>query len=171
MPSLSGSSTEAVGKGLAGRSGLGLYLDFLYGIGLSGKADEAIGLRPSRGYSDGQMLVALLLLNLAGGEAVQSVEDLEQDEGLMAILRQAEVQGQGRAVQALGARFRRERQRTLPSPSSVFRYLEVFGGEDEGQRAQGQAFIPQATVGLQGLGAVNTHSGLPGPLEQRHREY
>ena len=103
------------------------------------------------------MLVALLLLNLAGGEAVQSVEDLEQDEGLMAILRQAEVRGQGRALQALGARFQRERQRTLPSPSSVFRYLEAFGGEDEGQRAQGQGFIPQATVGLQGLRAVNTH--------------
>ena len=45
----------------------------------------------------------------------------------------------------------------MPSPSAVFRYLEAFVGEDEGQRAQGQALIPQATVGLQGLRAVNTH--------------
>ena len=80
---------DTIGKGMTALSGLGVYLDFLYGIGLPCQADEAIGLRPSQGYRDGQMVVSLLLLNLAGGEAVQSMENLEQDEGLMANVRPA----------------------------------------------------------------------------------
>ena len=152
---------ETVGKGVTALSGLGIYLDFLYGGGIPGKADEAIGLRRGQGYSDGQMVVALLLLNLAGGEAVQSLETLEQDEGLMVLLRRAEQWGKGHrragAPDAGVGRWRRERQRTLPSPSSVFRYLEGFVGEDEGQRGMGEAFIPKVSGRLQGLRMVNRH--------------
>ena len=38
---------ESAGKGLTALSGLGIYLDFLYGIGIPGKADEAIGPLPA----------------------------------------------------------------------------------------------------------------------------
>ena len=152
---------ENAGRCLTSLSGLGVYLDFLYGTGIPGKADEAIGLRPSQGYSDGQMVVALLLLNLAGGEAVQSLEVLEQDEGLMALLGQAEQWGKGRlragVPDASGGRWRRERRRTLPSPSAVFRYLAGFVGEDEEGRGRGQARIPKVSGRLQGLRAVNRH--------------
>lgn len=152
---------ESVGRGLTALSGLGIYLDFLYGIGVPGKADEAIGLRRTQGYSDGQMVVALVLLNLTGGEAVQSLEVLEQDEGLMVLMRRAEQWGKGRrragAPDVGRRRWRRERQRTLPSPSAVFRYLEGFEGEDGGQRGMGEAFIPRVPEKLQGLRAVNKH--------------
>ena len=64
---------EPTGKGLTALGGLGVYLDFLYGAGIPQAADKAIGLRKQQGYSDGQMVVALTLLNLAGGDAVQSL--------------------------------------------------------------------------------------------------
>ena len=53
---------EAIGKGMTGLSGLGVYLDFLYGVGIPRQADQAIGMRRTQGYSDGQMVVALVLL-------------------------------------------------------------------------------------------------------------
>ena len=72
---------EAMGKGMTGLSGLGVYLGFLYGVGIPRQADQAIGMRWTQGYTDGPMVGALVLLNLAGGEAVQSLEVLAQDEG------------------------------------------------------------------------------------------
>jgi hypothetical protein len=149
---------ESQGKGQTALGGLGLYLDFLYGAGLPGVADQAIGLRKQQGYSDGQMVVALLLLNLAGGEAVQSLETLARDEGLMALVRQAETSGPGaRAGGGAPGRFRRQRERTLPAPSSVFRYLEALGAGETPQRVKGQAVIPPPSPGLAGLRRVNTH--------------
>lgn len=84
---------EPTGKGLTALGGLGMYLDLLYGAGIPQAADAAIGLRKQQGYSDGQMMVALTLLNLAGGEAVQSLETLERDEGLMALVRHGRGEG------------------------------------------------------------------------------
>ncbi|MBI4311677.1 MAG: transposase, partial [Chloroflexi bacterium] len=149
---------EPTGKGLTALAGIGVYLDFLYGIGLPQVADDAIGLRKHQGYRDGQMVVALLLLNLAGGEAVQSLETLEADEGLMALVRHAERRWAAPGTVATDrGRFRRGRQRTLPSASAVFRYLEHLAGVESTPRVAGQAVIPPPSPGLLGLRAVNTH--------------
>lgn len=149
---------ERAGKGLTALSGMGLYLDFLHGTGVAQAADERIGLRKQQGYSDGQMLVALLLLNLTGGEAVQGLETLERDEGLMALLRHAETwDPRPRCQNANDGRFRRGRERTLPSPSAAFRYLEALAGTETTPRVKGQAIIPPPSPGLMGLRAVNTH--------------
>lgn len=149
---------EPGGKGLTALAGLGLYLDFLCGIGLPQAADQAIGLRKQQGYADGQMVLALTLLNLAGGEAVQGLDTLERDEGLMALLRHAERHGLGaQAPDTDRGRFRRERQRTLPSASAAFRYLEALAGEEETPRVAGQAIIPPPSPGLVGLRKVHTH--------------
>lgn len=149
---------EPTGRGLTALGGLGLYLDFLYGAGIPQAADKAIGLRKRQGYRDGHMVVALILLNLAGGEAVQALETLERDEGLMALVRQAERRELGAKAPATEmGRFRRERERTLPSPSAVFRYLESLAGEEDTPRVAGQAVIPPPSLGLLGLRQVNTH--------------
>jgi hypothetical protein len=149
---------EPTGRGLTALGGLGLHLDFLYGIRLPHAADQAIGLRKQQGYRDGQMVVALTLLNLAGGEAVQALDTLEHDEGLMTLLRHVERHGPSAPAPATGVgRFRRERERTLPSASSVFRYLEALGGKEEIPRVAGQAVIPPPSPGLVGLRQVNTH--------------
>jgi hypothetical protein len=56
----------------------------------------------------------------------------------------------------LERRFRRERQRSVPSASSVFRYLAGF--HEAGQerlRVVGEAFIPAPNVALRGLSRVS----------------
>jgi len=49
----------------------------------------------------------------------------------------------------LERRWRKERRRTVPSPSAVFRYLASFHdrGEEKERRA-GKAFIPRANAHL-----------------------
>lgn len=81
---------EGGGKGMTALAGLGLYLDLLHAAGVPAAADREIGVRDGQGYRDGQLLTALVLLNLAGGEGVRDVEVLEQDEGLCALVRRAE---------------------------------------------------------------------------------
>lgn len=160
---------EPAGRGLTALACMGVYLDFLYGAGIPQAADAAIGLRKQQGYRDGQMVVALTLLNLVGGEAVQALDTLEQDEGLMALLRHAEQRGlDGKAPGAGVGRFRRERERTLPSPSAVFRYLETLAGAEATVRVAGQAVIPPPPRGLAGLRAVNTH--LVGEVQRLRRQ-
>ena len=53
-------------------------------------------------------------------------------------------------------RWRKERHRTLPSPSAVFRYLGGFHDPGEESRRQAHtAFIPAPNQALRGLGKVN----------------
>ena len=68
----------------------------------------------AQGWSESQLSVALVLLNLAGGESVDDIAMLEQDQGLGQVVRAAELQG--------------VRRRSLPSPSALRRYLESFQG-------------------------------------------
>jgi hypothetical protein len=53
-------------------------------------------------------------------------------------------------------RWRKEQKRSVPSPSSAFRYLSVFHDpEQEGFRQEGRAFIPRPNAYLKGLAKVN----------------
>jgi hypothetical protein len=53
-------------------------------------------------------------------------------------------------------RWRKEKRRTVPSPTAVFRYLEAFHDEEEeGKRVLGRAFIPAANEYLRGFAEVN----------------
>ena len=66
------------------------------------------------------------------------------------MLRLAETQGmRPRERQAMLVRWRKERRRSVPSASAVFRYLNRFHDEeDEGRRRAHTAFIPAPTTGL-----------------------
>ena len=53
-------------------------------------------------------------------------------------------------------RWRKEQHRSVPSPSAVFRYLEIFHDPDEEKkREKGKAFIPVPDQYLLGLMKVN----------------
>ena len=53
-------------------------------------------------------------------------------------------------------RWRKERRRTVPSASAVFRYLSSFhDAEQEKKRVAGKAFIPVQNEALRGLAKVN----------------
>ena len=153
---------ENSGKGMTAFAGLGLYLDILHAAGLAALADREIGMRDAQGYRDGQMLAALVLLNLAGGDGVGDVEVLEADDGLCALMRKAERHGLGCQEQrAEERRWRKARTRTFPSQSAIFRYLACFhdGTQEERRSQEGTplAFIPASNQALRGLRRLNQH--------------
>jgi hypothetical protein len=93
-------------------------------------------------------------LNLAGGESVDDLRILEADEGFCKILRRIELKGLKRKERReTERRWRKERHRSVPSPSSVFRYLAAF--HEDHARVEGKAVIPPLTELLSALGCIN----------------
>ena len=119
--------------GMTALAGLPLYLDLAKAVGLSQSIQRHVRVRDKgQGWTDAQVVMALIMLNLAGGEHVEDLRGLEQDEGWCRILRQVEMHGLKRKVRrALERRWRKERRRTVPSASAVFRYLAAFHEEVE----------------------------------------
>jgi hypothetical protein len=148
-------------------AGLPVYLDLASVVGLSRSVKKHVSIRDERGYSDAQIVTAIVLLNLSGGEHVDDLRILEADNGFCRVLRRAELSGLKRKQRReVERRWRKERKRTIPSPSAVFRYLERFDNrEEEKRREVGKAFIPAANEHLQGLPKVN--ADLVG-FQQRH---
>ena len=99
-----------------------------------------------QGWSDAQMVLALELLILAGGDWVEGIKVLKADDGFREVLKKAELHGLSRKVRrALLRRWRIERTRTVPSASAIFRYFSEFHDEQHGSyRQAGKAFIAQA---------------------------
>ena len=147
------------GGGMTALAGLPVYLDLAHVMGLSGSVEKHLSVRADgRGWTDAQVVTSLVLLNLAGGECVDDLDVLEADEGFCRVLRRTYMQGLSRqARRASERRWVKEGQRSVPSPSSAFRYLSVFhDSEQEGLRQPGQAFIPAANNHLRGFAKVNT---------------
>ncbi len=140
-------------------AGLPLYLDLAWVIGLVGSIRRHLHLREGRqGWTDAQIVMALILLNLAGGGHVEDLKVLEQDPGFSRVLSRVETAGLSRQQRrALERRFRKERRRTVPSPSAVFRYLTGFHDPEQEKlrEVSRAAFIPKPNEALQGLGRVN----------------
>ncbi len=144
--------------GMTSLGGLPLYMDLAHVMGLSKSITEHIGVRrESQGWTDNQIVTSLLLLNLAGGDSVEDLKVLESDEGFCRILHRVETHGLRRKERReLERRWRKEKRRTIPSSSAVFRYLAAF--HDPGQdklRHPGKAFIPESNKYLDGFSKVN----------------
>jgi hypothetical protein len=90
------------------------------------------------------MIMALVLLNLAGGTCVEDIRVLEGDDGFCRVLREVEFAGLTRSERrALARRWRKDRTRTLPSVTALREYLELFHNpEEEMLRKPHEAFIP-----------------------------
>jgi hypothetical protein len=145
-------------SGMTALGGLATYLDLAHASGLWRSIDRHIKVRAGeQGWTDSEVVMSLIMLNLAGGDCVEDVDRLQADEGFCRILRKAQVHGLGRKQRrAIRGRWRKEKKRSVPSASSVFRYLEAFhDGEQEGLREQGKAFIPAAKEHLRGFEKVN----------------
>ena len=113
---------------MTGFGGLPVYLDLAHIVGLSRSVEEHLGVRTgSQGWTDSQVIMPLILLNLAGGDCVEDLNRLEEDEGFCKVLNRTQMHGMSRKERrALERRWRKEKQRSIPSPSSVFRYLSAF---------------------------------------------
>jgi len=134
--------------GLTALGGVGLYLDLFRVLKLGHILDSNIGIRDSdQGYMDRHIGLLLILLNIVGGDCVEDLERLEQDDGFCRLWEKLERRGK------LVKRFRRKLQRKLPSASTVFRYLEAF--HQEAPREQGKAIIPESNSHLCGFVKAN----------------
>ena len=146
-------------KGLTALAGLPSYLDLAQASGLREAIRRHLSVRGenTQGWTDVQVVMALVLLNLAGGDCVADIDRLEADEGLCQVMHKVEHHGlPRRRRRALERRWRKERRRTFPSPSAVFRYLAAFHDPaQEARREPHTAFIPAPNEALRALGRVN----------------
>jgi hypothetical protein len=147
---------ERRATGMTALAGLPVYLDLASVMGIAGSVARHIHVK-RQGWTDAQMVLALVLLNLAGGECVDDMRRLEGDEGFCRVLRRVEQRGlKRRERRELDRRWRKEQGRAVPSPSAVFRFLSAFHDTtQEASRVEAKAFIPYANEHLQGLVLVN----------------
>ena len=157
--------------GITGLAGLPLYLDMMQVSRLREAIEHRLGVMgPQQGWTSTQHILSVILLNLAGGDCVDDLEVLNNDSGFGDVLGQAEVYRLGRRKRrALERRWRKERERRVPSPSALRRFLTMFHDEDQERKRQiGKAFIPAPNTMLRRLQTINTefvsfaHSRQPG---------
>jgi len=144
--------------GMTALGGLPAYLDLAHVVGLSKSIQKHLKARTGgQGWTDNQMVFALVLLHLAGGDCVEDIKMLEADDGFCEVLKKVEMHGLRRKVRrALLRRWRKKRTRSVPSPSAIFRYLAQFHDvRQEEQRQAGQAFIPAANEHVSGFAGIN----------------
>ena len=137
--------------------GLFPYLDLACVLGVLEAVDEQVKVCGEQGWRDRQHVLALVLLNLAGGECIEDVRLLEADAGLCRLVREAEKWGLSRPERReLQRRFRKGRERIFPSPTRLYEWLDEFHDATQEQyRVEGKAFIPAKNEHLRGLEAVN----------------
>jgi len=149
---------ETTASGMTAFAGLPAYLDLAHVMGLSRMADCYLGLRSdSQGWTDGQMIQALILLNLAGGDCVEDLKILETDEGLRCIMEASLTCGMKRnESRAFERRWRKKRKRVTPSDSAVFRYLNAFHDSSwDAEQVYGRSWIPKDWGALAGFSKMN----------------
>lgn len=150
---------EPTASGMTALAGLPPYLELAVVSGLTDSIRQHVQVCSGRrqGWTDTQIVMSLVLLNVAGGDCVDDLRILEQDDGFTRVLRRVEMHSLRRKERReQERRWRKERKRTVPSPSVVFRYLSAFDNPgEEGKRTAGRAFIPAPSKHLRALGQVN----------------
>ena len=87
---------EKSSTGMTALSGLMTYLELMQAAGLRSSVERHVRLwERGQGWTDSQMIISLMLLNLAGGESVSDLDLLEKDEGLCKMLGEFETCGMG----------------------------------------------------------------------------
>lgn len=150
---------ESTACGMTALAGLPAYLELgmVCGLSESIRRHVKVWIGRTQGWTDRQVVMALVLLNVAGGDCVDDVRVLEGDEGFVRVLRRVELWGLKRKERREEERrWRKEQKRAIPSPSVIFRYLSAFNNlEEEAKRGMGQAYIPAPNEHLASLGRVN----------------
>lgn len=144
-------------SGMTSLSGLPLYLDMSQVMRLSESIERHVGLRcDTQGWTDSEMVTSLMMLNIAGGDCVEDLRVLESDEGFCRVLDHTRLSGMSRHQRReMVSRWRKQRKRSVPSASAVFRYLSLFTVPGEQTGVMGCAHIPAPGSGLSGLSGVN----------------
>jgi hypothetical protein len=76
-----------------------VYLDLARVIGLTKSIEKHLKVRKGgQGWTDSQIVLSFVLLNLAGGDCVDDVKIIEADDGFCEVLKKAEIHGLRRKV-------------------------------------------------------------------------
>jgi hypothetical protein len=158
---------EKQASGMTALAGLPVYLDLASVLGLGDHIRTHLQVK-AQGWTDEQMILSLILLNLAGGDCVDDLRILEKDEGFSEVLGRVETKGLSRQERrAMERRWRKEQHRSVHSPSALFRYLAAFHDPlEEKKREKGKAFIPAPNQYLSGLARVNRD--MVASIQKRH---
>ena len=134
------------GTATTARGGLLLLFEVLAAKRILAGLPRASG-SPAQGWSDAQMILAVLVLNVAGFDRVSDVGHLEADAGLCAMLGRFEPKLLGLSRRSIARRFRGGRERCFPSARSLPDWLDRFhvAGVHDVEREKGTAFIPAHT--------------------------
>ncbi len=150
---------ERTGSGMTALAGLLPYLELATVSGLTDSVRRHLKVcaNHEQGWSDAQIVIPLVLLNVAGGNSVDDLQRFEGDGGFAKVLRRVEMHGlKRRERRELERRWRKERKRTVPSQPAIFRYLGAFDDPAEKlKRVVGHAFIPAPNGHLQAFVLVN----------------
>lgn len=150
---------DSSSNGMTALAGLPPYIDLAAASGLidSLRRHMKVCAGQSQGWADDQIVMSLVLLGIAGGDSVNDLRIMNEDEGFARVLRRVEWHGLTRKERReRERRWHKERKRAVPSPSVVFRYLEAFSDPpEEAKRGMGYAFIPALNGHLRELGLVN----------------
>lgn len=120
---------DAAPSKMTALAGLPVFLDLMVCLGLleslrvhlDGKAEEGTG------WSFSDVILSLILMNLAGGDCVEDLEQLNVDLGLCRTLDLARKHGMSRQQRRyLKRRMEKLKLRGIPSSSAAFRRLETF---------------------------------------------
>ena len=117
-------------------AGVGVLIEAMRQTEVTRKADKVLPLKRSRkGLSSGQMVESFVLLSTLGGDCIEDMERLRQDEAL---------------PQMLGY--------SIPAPETARQWLDRFHEEElmQGRPLQG-CFLPPESAPLAGLKEVNKH--------------
>lgn len=139
-------------------AGLMPYYDLWKRLSMPEVVDDQVSVCGEQGWLDRQMVLALVMLNLAGGDCITDIDGLESDAGLCAAAQAFERSTwTGKERKAVLSRFRRGRQRTFPAATQVAAFLESCHDEAQEQlRVAGKALIPRASKHLTSLRSLNT---------------
>lgn len=148
---------ETAASGVTALGGLPVYLDLIQVSGLAAAIKRHVRVAGGQGWLDLQMIVGLIVLNLAGGDGLEDLERLEQDAGFVAVMREVERGLLSRAERRqMQARWRKPRGRTLPSPAAMAEWLARFHDpQAEARRVPGTAYIPPMSEGIAALWRVH----------------
>lgn len=149
---------ENTNSKVTANAGLPLYMELMQSLAFDQVIDTHVGVRKDcQGWTDSQIIMSLILLNLAGGDCVADIDVLHDDPGLRAVIRNSAFYGKTRKERRkIVRRWRKGTERVLPSQSAIFRYLKLFHDpQQEKLRKPQTAFIPESKSCLTSLYTVN----------------
>ena len=108
-------------RGITSLGGLPLYMGLAYATGLYKSVRKHIEIREDgQSWTDSQVIMSLILLNLAGGDCVEDLNILEGDEGFCRVLRRIELHDLSRKERRkIERRWRKEKRRCVTDENLV----------------------------------------------------